>query len=155
MREPNNRSKERGSNIVEMAVLMTLLLLMVLGVIDFGRLLYIKIEVVNAVRAGALYGAQGPSTATDTTGITFAINNESADLSSAISGIVAGPPVCQCVGGGNVTCGTSGGCGAAPQIEWLTVRASVVYVPWFKFTYFGLPASFLIQSSATMPVAGV
>jgi|ERR1700683_1985013 len=147
-------SRQRGQNLVELAVIMTALLLMVLGVIDLGRALYIKVEVANAVRAGALYGAQGPSTAIDTAGITYAVKNESADLTGSFSTPTTSY-FCQCVGGGTVTCGTSGGCGAAPQLGWLTVNAQVVYVPWFKIPYFGLPASYLIKGSATVPVSGL
>jgi Flp pilus assembly protein TadG len=146
--------RERGANLVELSVIMTALLLMVLGVIDLGRALYIKIEVANAVRAGALYGSQSPSTATDTAGITYAVQNESADLGTALRAPTIGN-YCQCVGGGTVTCGSSGGCGAAPQIEWLTVSSSFVYTPWFKIPYFGLPTSYLISGSATLPVAGL
>jgi hypothetical protein len=153
MREPINRSKERGSNIVEMAILMTVLLLLVLGVIDLGRAIFIKVEVANAIRAGALYGAQGPTTAADTAGITTAIRNEAPDIGASITNISIGPAYCQCVGGGNVTCG-GGGCGAAPQIEWLQVTGQFNYTPWLNVPYFGF-RSLAIKGVATVPVAGV
>jgi Flp pilus assembly protein TadG len=152
MRRRQKGSKERGSNIVEMAVIMTALLTLVLGVIDLGRAMFMKVEVANAARAGALYGAQGSANATDAAGIKFAVDNESSDPSLAAI-VPTTLYVCQCVGGGNVTCGTSGGCGAAPQIGWLTVNASVVYVPWFKVP--GIKAAYLIAGSATVPVAGL
>lgn len=154
MRARNDRKlKERGSNIVEMAVLMTVLLLIVLGVIDVGRAIFIKVELANAVRAGALYGAQGPTTASDTSGITTAIRNESPDIGASITNIAIGPAYCQCVGGGTVTCGASG-CGAAPQIEWLQVTGQFNYTPWLNIPYFGMH-SIAIKGVATVPVAGV
>jgi Flp pilus assembly protein TadG len=149
-----NCSRQRGASLVELAVIMTALLLMVLGVIDLGRALYIKVEVANAARAGALYGAQSTLTATDSGGISTAAKDESADLTSVLT-VTPQTPFCQCVGGGTVTCGTGTCGGNAPSIEWLTVNTQVVYSPWFKIPYFGLPVSYLIKGSATMPVSGL
>jgi Flp pilus assembly protein TadG len=146
--------RERGASIVELAVIMTAMLLMVLGVIDLGRALYIKVEVANAAHAGALYGAQSTQTAADSTGITYAIQHEAADLGTSIVGISTNN-YCQCLGGGTVTCGTGTCPTGVPLIEWLTVTCHVVYSPWFKIPYFGLPTSYLIQDSATMPVSGL
>ena len=50
---------DSGAALVEMAVVMPLLLLMVLGVGDFGRVHYRAITLSHAARAGAAYGAQG------------------------------------------------------------------------------------------------
>jgi Flp pilus assembly protein TadG len=153
---PQNKSRcgERGANIVELAVIMTVLLLMVLGVIDFGRALYVKAEVANAARAGALYGSQGATNAADTAGITYAIKNESADLSGSITNI-SSSYTCQCVGGSTVTCGTGTCPGNTPLIGWVTVNCQVVYVPWLSVPYFNLKASYLIKGSAVMPVSGL
>jgi Flp pilus assembly protein TadG len=149
-----NWPKQHGANLVELAVIMTAMLLMVLGVIDLGRAIYIKVEVNNAARAGALYGAQSPTTAADSTGITYAVQHEAADLGAALT-----PPstnyYCQCVGGSTVSCGTSTCPGGVPVIGWLTVTTHVVYTPWFKIPYFGLPTSYLIPGSVTMPVGGL
>src|SRR5688572_27017420 len=51
-----------GSAIVELAVVGPLLVLMVLGVADFGRVLYTSIILSHAARAGAQYGAQTNAT---------------------------------------------------------------------------------------------
>jgi Flp pilus assembly protein TadG len=65
--EANN--SERGSSLVELALLLPLLLLMFLGVVEIGRIFYVSIEVNNAARAGAAYGAQSNVTAGDTAGM--------------------------------------------------------------------------------------
>ena len=47
-----NRS-ERGAAAVEMAIVLPLLLLLIAGIIDFGRLMFTQAEVTNAAREGA------------------------------------------------------------------------------------------------------
>ena len=46
-----------------------LLLLLLIGVIEFGRFAYLGILVGNAARAGAAYGAQSLAQSADTAGI--------------------------------------------------------------------------------------
>ena len=49
------RRNESGAVAVETALIMTLLLTIALGVLDYGLLMTRKMEVTNAVRAGAQY----------------------------------------------------------------------------------------------------
>ncbi len=58
--------KRRGQSLVELAFAMPLLLLLLLGTLDFGRLFFDYIQIRNAAREGAAYGARMPD---DTTGI--------------------------------------------------------------------------------------
>jgi len=55
---------ERGSAIVEMALVMPVLILMVAGLVDFGRNIYSAASLENAARAGVqyaqLYPGDGP-----------------------------------------------------------------------------------------------
>jgi PKD repeat protein len=60
------RRGERGQALVEMAIILPVFLLLLLIAVDFGRLFYTYIEVSNASREGAAYGATAPD---DTTGI--------------------------------------------------------------------------------------
>lgn len=53
MKHPKRGHKERGAAAVEMAIVLPLLLLIVFGIIDFGRLLYTKVELSSAAREGA------------------------------------------------------------------------------------------------------
>jgi Flp pilus assembly protein TadG len=55
---------ENGGALLELAVGLPILLLLVLGVADYARLYYTGITVVNAARAGAVYGAD-PATTLD------------------------------------------------------------------------------------------
>jgi Flp pilus assembly protein TadG len=62
-----NRNSERGSTMVETALILLVFLTMLIGVIDFGQVLYFHQSLVERARAAARYGAVHP---TDTTGIT-------------------------------------------------------------------------------------
>ncbi|MBE7159246.1 MAG: pilus assembly protein, partial [Rhodospirillales bacterium] len=52
--------------MVELALLLPLLLLLLVGAVDLGRAFYVAIEVSSAASAGAVYGTQNP---TDTAGM--------------------------------------------------------------------------------------
>lgn len=65
MRRPK-RNSERGSNLVETSLILLTFLMMLIGVIDFGQVLYFHQSLTERARAAARYGAINP---TDTTGI--------------------------------------------------------------------------------------
>lgn len=52
--------KEKGQGLVELAIILPLLLIILLGIIDFGRVFYAYVTVTNASREGARYGALHP-----------------------------------------------------------------------------------------------
>lgn len=75
---------QRGTALVEFALVLPLLLVLVMGIIDFGRAYQTQIMLTNAVREGARLGATGASTsaitsrvdATDgVTGATISVTN--------------------------------------------------------------------------------
>ena len=53
-------NRSRGQSIVEFAVILPILLLLLAGAIDLGRMFYASIAVENAAKEGALYGARNP-----------------------------------------------------------------------------------------------
>lgn len=55
-RRPSRRRGERGSNIVEFALILPPFLLLIFGLIDLGRGVYLYNAVANAAREGARYG---------------------------------------------------------------------------------------------------
>src|SRR5689334_20807673 len=67
---------ESGQSLVELAVLVPLLVLLLMGVIELGRYAQIAILVGNAARAGAAYGAQSLAQSADPTGIKTAAGND-------------------------------------------------------------------------------
>jgi Flp pilus assembly protein TadG len=69
----NNR--ERGATLLESALLLLTFLTMVIGVLDFGQVLYLHQSLVERARSGARYGAINP---TDSAGIqNMAVYNSS------------------------------------------------------------------------------
>lgn len=63
----------RGQSLVEFALVLPLILIVVLGTIDFGRVVFSWIEVMNASREGAAYAIINPS---DLGGITLHVQQE-------------------------------------------------------------------------------
>jgi hypothetical protein len=58
-RRPEPRRTDRGSAAVELAIVLPLLLLLLFGVIDFGRMLNTQITLTEAAREGARAAALG------------------------------------------------------------------------------------------------
>ncbi len=105
-----------GQAAVELAMMAPVLLLILLTIIDFGRVMYFYMGVVGAARAGAQYGSQSTSMAADTAGMI------SAALANAPQGITMNTPtaseICQCANGTVLSCGpplTASGGGAIPS----------------------------------------
>lgn len=48
---------ERGQALVEFALILPILLMIVMGIIDFGRMLYLYSQLSNGLREGARYGS--------------------------------------------------------------------------------------------------
>ncbi len=57
----NGRRSKRGQALVELAISVPLLLLILLGTVDFGRVFFDYIQLRSAVREGAGYGALKPT----------------------------------------------------------------------------------------------
>ena len=53
------KEHQRGQGMVEFAMALPLLLILILGIIEFGRLLYVYSSVISAAREAARYGAAG------------------------------------------------------------------------------------------------
>ena len=54
-------ASESGSALVELALTLPLLALLMVGAVDFARVFYTAMELTNAARAGAQYGAYNPA----------------------------------------------------------------------------------------------
>lgn len=95
---------EGGQSLVEVALCLPVLLLIVIGIVDVGRLYTYKVAVTNAAREAAFYGARDPQSAKDgTTGICQRARNE---LGAGAGSCSTAAITVECLRGG-MDCGTS------------------------------------------------
>ena len=52
--------KRKGQAAVELALILPVILLILMGLLDLGRLFYFEVAITNAAREGARYGAAHP-----------------------------------------------------------------------------------------------
>ena len=93
------RGNSSGQSIVELALCMPLLMLILLGTVDVGRVFFDYIQMRNAVVEGATYGTRHP---TDTLGIQTAAFENNIPGDTAITATISGNCT-QPQGGGSVT----------------------------------------------------
>lgn len=73
---------ERGQSLAEFALTLTLLILILLGIFDLGRVFHTYIVITNAAREGAYYGSMHPS---DLSGIAQRVISEAQDSGVALT----------------------------------------------------------------------
>ena len=78
------RRRDTGAAAVEMALVLPLLLLVICGIIDFGRMFNAQITLTQAAREGARAAAYGQTSAEITPRVTTAGNN--------MTGLTVDPP---------------------------------------------------------------
>jgi len=142
------RTSESGQTLMETALLLPMLLLLLVGVIEVGRLAYVSIAVCGAARAGVQYGAQSESKASDTSGMQNAATLDGVD----ISGMTAtATHYCQCSDGTSTAC-TNNTCSTSTHlVEFVQVNTRAEVNSLFKYP--GIPQTFTLNSSAVMRVA--
>jgi Flp pilus assembly protein TadG len=134
---------EHGASLVEVALVLPVLILILLGVVDFGRAYYLSNEVAGAAHAGAVYGSQYP---TDTTGMQTAAAANAPDVSGLTTTASYG---CECSDGSDAStsCATVPSC-STNIVYYAKVKASVAYSPWFPWP--GIPSSIAIADTVEM-----
>ncbi|HEY7306979.1 MAG TPA: TadE/TadG family type IV pilus assembly protein [Bryobacteraceae bacterium] len=147
-RSRHGLGEERGQSLVETALVSPILLLLLLGIVDFGWFAYNYIELANAANAGVHYAAQNTATAADTPAIQAAMNSDAANMTS-ISPTVS--MACTCSDGTAVTCTNYVACTVpARLIDTVTVTATKTVSPLVNWP--GIPNSVTLHSSAVMQV---
>ncbi|HKN60040.1 MAG TPA: TadE/TadG family type IV pilus assembly protein [Candidatus Acidoferrales bacterium] len=144
---------ESGDSLVEMALLLPILTMLLLGTVDLGRLAYMSIEVSNAARAGVQYGQQNPTTWADVTGMQTAATNDATDLAGANNGNLTAVATywCQCSDGSGVvaSCSPSAtSCAGTHHVNYVKVVTTATYKPWFSCP--GIPSSTTLTAQAVM-----
>jgi len=143
------RSPERGTSLLEFALLLPLMTILLLGVIEVGRFADAALLVADAARAGAQYGAQNLTTASDVTGIANAAQQDvqgNSVLNPVLGANGLQAPsslVCRC-DGLSEDCGTLSSC-TGDAAEYVQVIASGEFVPLFSFS--GSPGGITLNST--------
>src|SRR5260221_8477267 len=138
-----------GSAIIEFAIAIPILVLLAIGVAEFGRLYRTSIVLSNAVKAGAQYGAQDAAHANDATGIALAART---DASPVPLDSVQSARFCLCPDGTAPACNSS--CpGYGPPEVFVRVRARRTQS--FILRYPGLPSSITVIDTAVMRIKQV
>ncbi len=138
--------KANGDALVEMAIVLPLLTLILLGAFDMGMAAYTSIEVSNAALAGVQYGAQNATAAGDVTGIQ---NAAAADASNITLGPTSASHTCICADGSASTCQPTD-CSGSAIVTILTVQTQATFTPFFHLP--SIPTSFTIQGQAIQKV---
>lgn len=138
-----------GQGLVETSLAASLLVLMLLAAIDFGRAFYLEVELKGAAHAGAVYGSQFP---TDTSGMVSVAQNNESDL-----GTIASTPTadwgCECSDGTDPTPEKTGSC-ATPsctstnEVYYVTVTTTASYSPLIPWP--GIPSTMNMSETVEM-----
>ena len=142
---------QTGASLVELAVVMPFLVLLLLGAIDFGRAYYLSIEVANAARAGAQYGAVNGNL-TNFVGMQTAANEDAFDVPGGVApNAVWG---CECSDGSNPIplCSSPPTCAGGPiyLVDYVQVNTSATYQPIIPWP--GGPSSIPLSGQAKIRV---
>jgi len=139
--------QRRGQAIIEMAIVLPLVLLLLVGVIDFGRIYFTTMTVAHAARAGAQYGAQRNGTSGDIAGMKQA----ALDAAGDVPGVTADArQYCQCASGTSVDCLDSTTCAeGAPQV-YVEVTADKVFTTMLQYP--GIPSTNDVSRRVTLRV---
>jgi Flp pilus assembly protein TadG len=125
-------------------VTLPLLIVLLLGVIDFGRAYYLSMEIKNAAYSGALFGVQN---GTDTTGMQNAATAEAGDAVNLSGWTATATYGCECSDGSgtaSATCATTPSCTTgASVVNYVQVSTSATYKTLFPWP--GIPSSITLN----------
>jgi len=133
---------EEGTATVELACLLPLFLLLLIGVVDYALEIQQKMRITEAAAAGAAY-ATASGNAWDTAGM----RNAAIASANGVNGFSATATVywsCSPTGA-RVTATTL--CNGATPMQWVKVDASATVPPLFAFP--GMPANLALHATAT------
>lgn len=137
-----NRRNEKGGVALEFALIAPVLLVMLLGIVDFGQLVLMKTKLSSATRAGVQYAI----TVDTNEAIIEDIVENSTSFEDADNLSVTVDPFCECSDGTAVLC--DGSCASGNVREYVTVSAT--YDLPLLFSYPGVTSPFPVTSFATL-----
>jgi Flp pilus assembly protein TadG len=137
----------KGQSFVELALVLPVLMFLVLVAADFGRFCYVQIAVNGAARAGAQFASQSVITAADTSGIIRAAQLDA----SSVPSLTAVANQCTCASPSSVPACPTSYCASDAQATFVQVDAQAPFQTLVHYP--GIPASLVLDGTATMQVA--
>jgi PKD repeat protein len=147
---PLHARRSRGQALVEFALVIPVMLLLVVGGLDVGRLFFSWIEVNNAAREGAAYAGGNP---TDTSGITGHVQTETNSQGQGGEGSVTVAVSCANTSNATIACANApGGSGTGNTVTVRVTRPFSFVTPIIGNI---LGSSVNLTGSATSAVYGL
>jgi Flp pilus assembly protein TadG len=136
-----------GNSAIEFALLASPIILMMVGVADYGTATWRKMQLQHAAQAGAEYAIKSGF---DATAISNAVTN--ATSYSDVSATPAPAQSCGCASGTTITAATCGStcAGGAVAGSYVTVSAQATYTTLIPYP--GIANSFALSTSATVRI---
>ncbi len=149
--EESRRGRESGQALVELVMVSVMILIpLLIGAVEFARVVYAYIEVSNAARAAVQYGAQTHATALDTAGMLTAAKNDYSLDPNALT-LVQSSYVCSCSDSGSiVSCSDATVCPGAHVELTLTVQTQASFDPGLHLPF--LSKTFVVNGIAVQKV---
>ncbi|MBV8055235.1 MAG: pilus assembly protein [Deltaproteobacteria bacterium] len=137
---------QRGQSVVELAIIIPVLIILLFGAADMGRVFYCWIGVNSAARAGAQYGSQSVITAADSAGMKAAAQTDAAN----VSGLSVTASQCTCASSYTVNACPSTYCTNSPSATYVEVDTQAPFHT--VMAYPGIPSLITVSSKAIMQV---
>jgi Flp pilus assembly protein TadG len=132
---------DRGTSVIETALVLPVLLLMLAVAVDLGRAFTAAIVTTSAAQAGAMYGAQHPS---DIIGMVAAAKLDAGSWTTVVPTALAG---CECSDGSSAISGcTSEPSCAFNSVFYVQVNTATQYTPILPYP--GLSSGFVLHGKA-------
>jgi Flp pilus assembly protein TadG len=151
----HNLRENSGQAFIELALVLPIFILLLVGAAEVGRLAYASIEVSNAARAGVAYAAQSHTTAQDATNIQLAASRDAPDITSltatptyscsceSSTGVMTAPAACTGISTGVGSC-------PSPSRIVLYVRVTTAAPVNTLFHLPGIPSTVTLRGFASM-----
>ena len=133
-----------GAASVELALVAPILIVLFMGVWDFGRALSESARMESAAHAGALYGAQSTAYAANTSGITQSARDDADDTAGALN--ITADQYCQCPSGATVACNSDCGAEGQPRM-FVQVQVTEPFTTWFPYPFVTNPMTLSGQTT--------
>lgn len=150
-------NRRSGQAFVELALVLPVLVLLLVGAVEVGRLAYASVEVSNAARAGVSYGAQSSTTASDLANIRLAARQDAPNVTALTATAIQS---CSCESSAGVITAFSSCASTVTNlatcpspshiIQYVQVRTSAAVPTLFHFP--GIPSTVTLGGFAVMRV---